>query len=60
MSMLNSGLSDNIKLEAACNQSIWLLKCIENGSVTNNFENWPTKDHFNLNFWAEDFDVISI
>jgi hypothetical protein len=35
-----------------------LLKFIENGSVANNFENWPTKDHFNSNFLAEDYDVI--
>ena len=30
--------------------SIWLLKFIENGSVTNNSESWPTKDHFSSNF----------
>jgi hypothetical protein len=38
---------------------IWHLKLIENGGVTHNFESGPPKDHFNLNFWATDFDVIS-
>jgi hypothetical protein len=39
---------------------IWHLKLIENGGVTHNFESGPPKDHFNSNFWATDFDVISI
>jgi hypothetical protein len=33
---------------------------IENGGVTHNFESGPSKDHFNSNFKAKDFDVIFI
>jgi hypothetical protein len=31
---------------------------IENGIVAHNIQSGPSKDHFNSNFLAKDFDVI--